>query len=148
MSMNTFIHKEYDTDFYAWTLHNATLLREGRLSEIDVDHLAEEIESMGQREKRELLNRLAVLISHLLKWKHQPSRRSKSWEFTIKEQRLELTDLLEESPSLARILEAKLAAAYKKALLLTEKETGLESHHFPSTCAFSFAQLLDQVFLP
>jgi vacuolar-type H+-ATPase subunit C/Vma6 len=63
------IKREYEEDFYAWTAHNAKLLREGKLSEIDVEHIAEEIESMGKSEKRELLSRLAVLMAHLLKWK-------------------------------------------------------------------------------
>ena len=87
------IKREYEEDFYAWTTHNVKLLREGKLSEIDVEHIAEEIESMGKSEKRELLSRLAVLMAHLLKWKFQPARRSKSWALTIKNQRIELDDL-------------------------------------------------------
>ena len=64
-------HQLYDQDFYAWTSEQAGLLRAGRLSEADVEHIAEEIESMGKREKRELVNCLTVLLIHLLKWQYR-----------------------------------------------------------------------------
>ena len=53
----------YDTDFYAWANEQAALLRAGRLSEADIENIAEEIESMGRSEKRELINRLTVLFA-------------------------------------------------------------------------------------
>ena len=56
----------YDQDFYAWANEQAKLLRTGKLSEADIEHIAEEIESMGRTEKRELVSRLAVLLLHLL----------------------------------------------------------------------------------
>jgi Domain of unknown function DUF29 len=62
----------YDHDFYAWANEQAGLLRAGRLSEADIEHIAEEIESMGRTEKRELISRLTVLLLHLLKWRYQP----------------------------------------------------------------------------
>ena len=73
------IAETYEQDFYAWAIHNAELLRQGRLSEIDVEHIAEELECMGRSEKRELMSRLGVLLAHLLKWVYQPYRRSRSW---------------------------------------------------------------------
>ncbi len=79
--------RNYDADFYAWANEQATLLRAGRLSEIDVEHIAEEIETLGRGEKRALVSCLSVLLLHLLKWSFQPERRGKSWELTIKEQR-------------------------------------------------------------
>jgi hypothetical protein len=60
----------YDQDFYAWTMHNAQLLREGRFNEIDRTNIAEELESMGKSQKRALNSRLTVLLAHLLKWRH------------------------------------------------------------------------------
>ena len=77
----------YEQDFYAWTLKNAALLREGPLETLDREHLAEELESMGRGEKRELMNRLVLLLAHLLKWQAQTNRRSRSWQLTLKEQR-------------------------------------------------------------
>jgi hypothetical protein len=77
----------YDQDFHAWANEQAALLRAGRLSEAGIAHIAEEIESMGRSEKRELVNRLAVLLTHLLKWQHQPGHRGNSWRLAIEEQR-------------------------------------------------------------
>jgi hypothetical protein len=97
----------YEQDFYAWSVQTATLIRQGSWSEIDALNLAEEIESMGRSEKRELINRLAILMMHLLKWQFQSERRSRSWEGTIDEQRQQVHDLLEDSPSLTYELETK-----------------------------------------
>jgi hypothetical protein len=140
--------QHYERDFYAWTIHNAELLRKRKLSEIDFENIAEEIESMGKSEKRELLSRFSLLLSHLLKWKFQPIRQSKSWKLTIKEQRFELIDLLEESPSLKHELENKISHAYQKALLIAEKETGLEQKKFPKKCPFTLKQTLDKDYFP
>jgi len=72
----------YGLDSYEWTVRNAKLLRAGRASEADLEHIAEEIEALGRRERRELLSRLGVLMAHLLKWQVQPERRSRSWALT------------------------------------------------------------------
>jgi hypothetical protein len=139
---------EYEKDFYAWAIHNAQLLREGKLSEIDIENVAEEIESMGKSEKRELINRLAILLAHLLKWQFQPIKQSNSWQLTIKEQRFQLIKLFEESPSLKHEIELKLAEAYEQAIIIAERETGVEEKNFPKNCPFSLQQALDQRFFP
>jgi len=138
----------YEKDFYAWTIDSAYLLRSGQLQKIDVEHIAEEIESMGKSQKRELVHRLAILIAHLLKWQYQPVRRSRSWELTIKEQRIELSELLEDSPSLKNELERQLTHSYEKALLFAEKETGLAQDTFAATCPFDLKNLLKQGYFP
>jgi hypothetical protein len=69
----------YDADFYGWANEQAELLRAGRLDEADIANIAEEIESMGRGEKRELVDRLTILLMHLLKWHFQPGFRSASW---------------------------------------------------------------------
>jgi hypothetical protein len=114
----------YEKDFYAWANEQAALLRSGRLAEADIEHIAEEIESMGKTEKRELAARLTVLLLHLLKWRHQPSLRGASWRATIAVQRLDIADLLEDSPSLKSVLAEALARAYRKAIKEAERETG------------------------
>jgi hypothetical protein len=139
---------DYDKDFYAWSLHNAALIREGKLSEVDLKNVAEEIESMGKGNKRELISRLSILLSHLLKWKFQPGHRGKSWELTIKEQRFEVQDLLDESPSLNHELDEQINHAYKRALIIAEKETGLNVDTFPKTCPFSLKEALKENFFP
>ncbi len=69
----------HDSDFYAWSLEQAALLREGRVSEADLAAIAEEIESMGKTEKRQLVSGLTVLLLDLLKWRYQPAGRGNSW---------------------------------------------------------------------
>ncbi len=138
----------YDHDFFAWTMDTARLLRAGRFAEIDIDHVAEEIESMGKSEKRELVSRLTVLLAHLLKWKYQPDKRSRSWQNTMLTQRIDIHELLGDSPSLRSVLEHSIALAYQKAVLYAENETGIEKRSFPAVCPFSYDEMLDQGFLP
>ena len=85
----------YETDFHAWALQNASMLRQGRLDELDIEHIAEELEGMSASERRELLNRLQVLLLHLLKYQYQPERRGKSWLLTISHQRTAIERLLD-----------------------------------------------------
>ena len=146
--METISKTEYDRDFYAWTLHNAELLRHRKFSDLDIENMAEEIESMGKRDKRQLINRLSVLLSHLLKWQHQPIRRNKSWELTIKEQRNKVFELLEESPSLKHELELKINVAYNNSIVMAAKQTALDLSSFPLSCPFTIEQCLNDQFFP
>ena len=107
----------YDTDFYAWTNEQAALLRAGRLSEADVENIAEEIESMGRSEKSQLVNRLTVLLVHLLKWRYQRDLRGRSWALTIEQQRLRLARHLANNPSLKSQLNEIVVRAYRHAPL-------------------------------
>lgn len=139
---------EYNTDFYSWLMQNAALLREGRFAEADAEHIAEELEAMGKKEQRELISRLAVLLAHLLQWTFQSVRRTRSWTNTIAAQRMELLDLLEDSPSLRHEMEEKIAKAYERSRLMAENETGIDKNVFPTECPFSLAQILDKEFYP
>ena len=138
----------YEKDFYRWLEQTAALVREGRLDEIDRDILLDELESMGKRDKRELMNRLTVLIAHLLKWQIQPQERSSGWIGSIAEQRLQIAGQLEDSPSLKGFLPEAAASAYPKALTLAARETGVGPESFPATCPFAISELLDDEFYP
>jgi hypothetical protein len=138
----------YERDFFAWANEQAALLRAGRLSEADVGNIAEEIESMGRSEKRELTNRLKVLLMHLLKWQYQPMLRSRSWRVTIAVQRGDVADHLADNPSLKDRLPAELASAYAKAALAAAGETGLDSTTFPTACPWTYEQIMDAAFWP
>ena len=139
----------HDSDFYAWALHNAQLLREGAFNQLDAEQIAEELESMSASERRELLNRLQVLILHLLKFQYQPERRGKSWLLTINHQRTAIERLLEQSPSLRRVLDADaLVKVYGKALRDAVIETDLDRHLFPVDCPYRLEQILDEDWFP
>ncbi|MCD6295452.1 MAG: DUF29 domain-containing protein [Deltaproteobacteria bacterium] len=138
----------YNSDFHAWTQEQAALLKSGRLSDVDINNLIEEIESMGKNERRELKSRLVILIMHLLKWQMQPERQSNSWKATIETQRFQILELLEDSPSLKRELEAFVNAAYPKAKRLAILETGLIRDSFPPECAYDVDDILREGFYP
>ncbi len=139
----------YETDFHAWAVQNARLLREGKLSKIDAEHIAEELEGMSASERRELLNRLQVLLSHLLKHQYQPERRGKSWLLTVSHQRTAIERLLEQSPSLKSLLDGDtLTRVYGKAVRDTVLETDLDWHLFPVECPYRLEQILDADWLP
>ena len=139
---------EYQKDFYAWLMDNAKLLREKKFTEIDAEHIAEELEAMGKSEKRELINRLTVLLAHLLKWQFQAAKRSRSWKNTILTQRIDINELLEDSPSLSYEIMQKLEVAYEKAKLNAEDETGIDKGHFPQKCPFSIEEIFEKSFFP
>ena len=121
----------YDCDFFAWSLEQAELLRAGKLAEADIEHIAEEIESMGRAEKRELISRLSVLLLHLLKWRYQPEKRGPSWEASIRVQRNRLADHLDDNPSLKPLLPQALASAYRDARWRRLRRRGWRARPFP-----------------
>ena len=142
------VGKLYDEDFALWSSRTADLLRGGRFSEVDVEHVAEEIEDMGKSEKRELLSRLTVLIVHLLKWERQPEKRTAGWQSTIATQRAELRRLFRQSPSLRADLAESVLEVYPYAVDGAGIETSLPISAFPAECPFTTEQLLDRSFLP
>lgn len=138
----------YNKDFFAWANEQAALLRNGKLAAADIEHIAEEIESMGKTEKRELISRLTILLLHLFKWRFQPTLRSVSWRNTIRGQRIDIADLLEDNPSLKSLLPAATAKAHIKAVGDAEAETGLPISTFPSECPWTFEQIMMEGFWP
>lgn len=139
---------DYEKDFTAWALHNAQLLKEGKLTEVDQINIAEELESMGKSQHLALINRLVKLLAHLLKWEYQPNNRTGSWRGTITEQRRRIQQLLETSPSLKYRIEEKEKKAYVGAVKLAAAETGLPQYTFPKECPYTLNQILDDNFYP
>lgn len=138
----------YDKDFYAWALHSAKLLRQGAFNEVDMEHVAEEIESMGKSDKRQLISRLIVLLAHLLKWQFQPEKQSNSWKQTIIHQRIKIALVLKDSPSLNHELVEMLKVAYQDAVIEAGAETGFLKSSFPQQCPYALSECLDHEFYP
>jgi len=138
----------YDRDFYAWANEQTALLRAGKLGAADIAHIAEEIESMGKTEKRELANRLAILLLHLLKWQYQPKRRGVSWEATIRVQRRDLAVHLKDNPSLKAKVPEVIEQAYGNAVIEAASETGQLEATFPTECPWTFDQMMEPAFWP
>ena len=138
----------YDEDFYAWTQEQARLLRSGDFSQIDIENVAEELESMGRSDKREIDSRLEILLMHLLKWQVQIRGRSPSWTATIREQRRRIQKLLRESPSLGSVVGPMVPEAYLEGREKAAEETGLAESVFPADCPYTPEQILSEEFLP
>ncbi len=138
----------YERDFYAWLLHNAALIRTGRVTDADLENIAEELEDMGRSDKRALASQLAVLLMHLLKWQFQPEGRSNSWRGSIVNARRAIARLLKESPSLRGLIPGMVAEEYPDACEDALMETGLPVGALPGACPYSVEALLDKGFWP
>ena len=131
----------YDSDFYSWSQEQGRLVREGRWSDVDRENIAEEIESLGREQFNKLESAFRMLLMHMLKWDHQPERRSRSWSVTIATQRIELEDVLADNPGLKPRINEAIARGHRKARLEAANETGLSLRTFPETCPYSFEDI-------
>ena len=140
----------YEQDFFAWTQTTAVLIRAGKWYDLDREALAEEVESLGHSEHRELEHRLDGLLTHLLKWCWQPSgcQTGHSWRSTIREHRRQLTRLLRDSPSIRPRVVMVLPESYVNARVDASDETGLPLATFPQVCPWTAGQVLDADFWP
>jgi hypothetical protein len=138
----------YHTDVVAWASEQAALLRAGKLSQIDIENIAEEIEDVGKSEKRELASRMAVLLAYLLKWEFQPGRRGSSWQRTIREQRKSIRSRLRHTPSLKGCIADPqwIDEVWSDAVASAAEETGLDG--FPETCAWNADDIMSDEFYP
>lgn len=148
MATMTQARVRYEDDLFAWTQEQAALLRAHAADGIDWENLAEEIESMGGRDRRELESRLAVVLLHLLKWQAQPALRGSGWRKTLRTQRREIRKLLKQSPSLRREVPGLLREAYADAVKDAIDETGLRADVFSGACPYAADDVLDEDFLP
>jgi hypothetical protein len=144
--MNTF--PLYTNDFYAWTQEQVNLLKTQQWDTLDTTNIIEELETLGRKERQEFRNRLAVLLGHLLKWQFQSEKRSSSWLSTIREQRIQIKLLLQDSPSLKPYLPEVFLIAYELGLALATRETQLGQQVFPEVCPYTCEQTLNPEFLP
>lgn len=138
----------YEQDFYLWIQTTAELLKQGRLTELDLENLIDEIETMGRSEKKALRSNLEVVLMHLLKYKYQAEKRSGSWRATIREHRKRIRQALEESPSLKPYFDEVFGLCYDDARLLVADETELHLATFPEESPFTPEQALNPDFLP
>ncbi len=134
----------YEVDFVKWAEETAQAISEGRWNEINRTALADEVESLGKRDRREVVSRLEVLLQHLLKSEYQAERTTVSWTETIDEQRRQLALLFEDSPSLRAQAVELIAKAYPAARKKASAETGIPEVQFPLSCKWSTAEVLGE----
>lgn len=137
----------YDADFAEWSARTAELLRAGRLDEVDLAVVAEEIGDLGKSERRALYSQLQRIVAHLLKMRYQPeyyAQHPKSWNRSVAEAREQVRLLLEDSPSLRRHVAEFIVNGYAGATVIAEQETGLPIELFPDSCPFSESDVLGE----
>jgi hypothetical protein len=127
---------DYDTDVLAWAQEQARFLRTGAWSRLDIEHLADEIAGIGRSERHALTSALSVILLHLLKWDHQPTRWSRSWVTSIRTQCSVVQERLDDSPSLRSQIDRLVARAYHRARIEAAGETGLDEETFPKECPY------------
>ena len=138
----------YERDFYTWALRQVELVRSGRLAELDLENVAEELESLGKEQAHKLESSFRVLLLHLLKWRYQARRRSRSWRGSVVRERVNVERVLEGSPGLKPRVNALFEAAYQGARKEAAAETGLPIATFPATSPFTVSEALDEEFWP
>ena len=140
----------YEQDFVGWLNTQAELLKTGKVNELDIKNLVEEIEAMGRSEKRELESRMIILVMHLLKWTFQPNYQSRSWANTINEQRRSIGRVFKDSPSLKNSLNDTewFNDIWQSALYQAVSETGLDIKIFPEQPIWTTQQILVDDFFP
>jgi hypothetical protein len=138
----------YDDDLVLWIDGQIQLLVEARYSELDVENLVGELESMKNSEARAMKNRLRVLIMHLLKCQFQPDHYKGGWRGTLAEQRMRLDQLLGNSPSLRPKVAEFAQYGYPVAVKRAAGETHLPVSAFPAQNPYTVEQILDQDFMP
>jgi hypothetical protein len=136
--------QSYDADVIAWANEQAAFIRAGRFDLVDLEHIADEIEDVGNSEQRELQSRMAMLLGYLIKWQFQPERRSKSWKLAIQDQREGIARRLTKSPSLRSTLNDMdwWADAWQDARRMAAQETGIEYAAFPKELPWDVDQVI------
>jgi hypothetical protein len=135
---------DYWADPYGWAVHQAVLLRAGRFDEIDLENIAEEIDTVGRNEFRSLKSNLSQILLHMLKWDYQPELRSRSWMVSIAKHRIAYSSDLSDNPSLKPRQAEALDIAYRQARQMAEAETGLRLKSFPVDCPYDWAAILER----
>lgn len=136
----------YDEDFARWAFEQAQALRDGAFAGLDIENIAEELDTLGRDEFNKLESTLTVLVMHMLKWDYQPDRRSRSWTGTIRIQRRHVAKHIKNNPSLKPRRDEALSEAYETARLMASAETDLPLKTFPDACAYSWSDVLDRPF--
>ena len=150
MALSLNLKDLYDEDYHLWYSENARLIREKKFDEIDIEHIAEELDSMGRHEKDKLESFLIVLFLHLLKLKYQGNYEVgiRSWKLSVKEHRLRTNKHLKNNPSLKGVLQEIVKDAYSIARIEAAKETGLTEETFPLKMPFKLEQALAEEWFP
>jgi Domain of unknown function DUF29 len=136
----------YEDDYYTWVNEQVALLRERRFDELDAENVAEELSDLAKDEFAKLESCLRVLLMHMLKWDQQPEHRTRSWIYSIREQRRRYARLMKENPGLRPRLNEARDDAYEDARDWAANETHLMVREFPTSCPYDWKDILERPF--
>lgn len=134
----------YDRDLYTWAVEQAALLRAGKIAEADALNIAEELDDVGNEQYDKLESALRIILLHLLKWDHQPERRSRSWQASIKVQRNHVRKVLRKNPGLKPLVEEAVREAYADARLEAAGEIDRDESAFPEQCPYPMGEVMER----
>ena len=134
----------YETDYFGWVYEQANLLKNKEYGKLDMDHLIEEIESLGNSPRNKLESHLTILLMHLLKIQYQPDYHTKSWDLSIKNAKFHVRKTINKNPSLKSELEEIYNDAYYLARLDASKETSIHEKTFPKECPWKFEEIMEE----
>ncbi len=135
----------YDEDFAAWLAAQATLLREQQFDQLDIQNLAEEVESVGRSEFRAFTSAIELVIFHMMKWDYQPEKQGRSWRKSINDQRKGIRKLLNDNPSFKSRIGEAIESAYDGIPDDIEEETTIPAHRLPQTCPYGWDEIMTRL---
>jgi hypothetical protein len=139
-------HAAYGADFYTWAVEQSVLLRDGRVNELDLPNLAEEIEGLSKSEFSALASAYRVILVHMLKWDHQPERRTRSWTVSIAAQRLDVEEALQDSPGLKPRVGEAIERAYRRARVEAAGQMRRSDATLPKACPYTPDEIMGRPF--
>ncbi|HEX8469360.1 MAG TPA: DUF29 domain-containing protein [Allosphingosinicella sp.] len=134
----------YEADYAAWLEHQIGLLKSDRWTEVDKGNLIDEVEDLGRSAFKGFVSAIEIVIANMLKWDAQPERRSRSWQGSIMEHRRRIEAELEDSPSYSSRKDEAIHKAYRTAVPLAFRDTGLPLETFPEACPYTWDDIMDR----
>ena len=120
------------------------VLHAGDVAALDLQNLIEELEGLTQCDQRALGSQLKGIMAHMLKRPYQPQRASRSWQESIRDGREQIEDILDQSPSLRRVLSDLMTRNYPRAVAQAASQTRLSEDVFPDAPPFDLAEALGE----
>lgn len=136
----------YENDVYGWVQEQIALLRAGRLDSLDLTNIVEELTDVGAEQYDKLESAVVIVLVHMLKWDHQPERRSRSWTQSIEEHRIRIGKQLRKNPSLKSRLAEALVDGYRVGRVKAAREMKRETRSLPTDCPYTWDDILNRPF--
>ena len=136
----------YADDIYTWVQEQVALLRAGRVDALDLDNIAEELSDVGSSEYYRFQSAVEIILLHMLKWDHQPERRSRSWALSIAEHRERAQIQLWKSPGLKASLEEIRCDGFRLGRLGAARQMKRVLKTLPADCPYSWDEILHRPF--